>query len=84
MSCWQSTILLLYHHEEVTFDLPCVRLVRSIYGPIACNVLSLPFMLILGYLQAFEWTAQAMKLQDMRKSDFGDLLEAGDLTHQPM
>ena len=39
MSCWQSTILLLYHHEKVTFAFPCVRPVGPIYGPIACNVL---------------------------------------------
>ena len=39
MSCWQSTILLLYHYEKVTFALPCVRPVRPIYGPITCNIL---------------------------------------------
>ena len=37
MSCWQSTILLLYHREKVTFALPRVRPV----GPIACNVLKI-------------------------------------------
>ena len=41
MSCWQSTILLLYHREKVTFALPRVRPVGPIYGPIACNVLKL-------------------------------------------
>ena len=39
MSCWQSTILMLYYRERVTFALPCVLPVRPIYGPIMCNML---------------------------------------------
>ena len=39
MSYWQSTILMLYYRERVTFALPCVLPVRPIYGPIMCNML---------------------------------------------
>ena len=39
LTCRQSTILLLYHCETVTFALPCVHQVGPIYSPITCNVL---------------------------------------------